>query len=80
MKDDTIALELSAFAFSTTGELAADSFRTGSKAKDADDRVIYNKKTGEIAFDADGNGTGKAIIFAIVDDGLKLTHKDFLLF
>src|SRR3954447_11919620 len=42
--NDTFQLKKSVFAgFSHTGKLAADAFHLGSAAKDAEDRIIYNK-------------------------------------
>jgi Ca2+-binding RTX toxin-like protein len=59
------------------GSLAAGAFRTGTAAQDADDRIIYNKANGNIWFDADGNGSGEAVLLARVDAGLALAHTNF---
>jgi uncharacterized protein (DUF2141 family) len=54
------------------------SFFASEKAKDKNDYIIYSKKKGTISYDADGSGTKyKAIEFATVKKGLKLTHDDF---
>ncbi|WP_201861712.1 calcium-binding protein [Microvirga soli] len=48
------------------------------KAKDKNDYIVYSKKKGTISYDADGSGTKyKALEFATVKKGLKLTHDDF---
>lgn len=52
-------------------------FVLGKKAKDGNDYILFNKKKGTIAYDADGKGGEKAIVFATVEKGLKLTHTDF---
>jgi Ca2+-binding RTX toxin-like protein len=57
--------------------LARDEFRLGTTAKDADDRVLYDKSTGVLRWDADGKGGQDAIAFAKVAKGLDLSHKDF---
>ncbi|WP_152047658.1 calcium-binding protein [Aureimonas psammosilenae] len=78
--DDTIQLARSAFnAFKGTGALQADAFYAGNTnaAHDASDRVIYNAKTGDLFYDADGTGAGKAVQFAHLDPGLHLTASDF---
>jgi Ca2+-binding RTX toxin-like protein len=75
--DDTIALDDAVFTGLATGVLAAGAFVNGSAAADADDRVLYNSVTGQILFDADGNGAGVAVLFATVSAGTVLTANDF---
>jgi Ca2+-binding RTX toxin-like protein len=59
------------------GRLANDAFHIGLKAHDTSDRVIYNKATGALYYDADGNGSGKAVQFATLDKGLTMAAADF---
>jgi serralysin len=61
------------------GVMAKSAFFVGSAAHDADDRIIYNKQTGAISYDADGNGAGAAIQFAQVEAGTKLKASDFFM-
>jgi Ca2+-binding RTX toxin-like protein len=51
-------------------------FTVGDEAKDGNDYLIYNKKTGVLSYDADGSGSKQAIEFAQLKKGLSLTHKD----
>ncbi|MGO4705436.1 hypothetical protein AB4072_06625 [Microvirga sp. 2MCAF38] len=76
--DDTIHLAKSVFTkIAKKGVLKKGEFYAGTKAHDGDDHVIYNKKTGALFYDADGNGTKEAIQFATLQKFLKLTNLDF---
>jgi len=78
--NDTIQLENGVFkALTTTGVLAVNQFKVGSKAADANDFVIYNKATGVLLYDADGNGANAAAVqVAILSAGLNMTNADFV--
>lgn len=77
--NDTIQLENGVFkALTTTGTLAANQFRMGTKALDTNDFIIYNKLTGVLLYDADGNGAAAAIQIATVGIGLSLTSADIV--
>lgn len=77
--NDTIQLENAVFtALNTTGTLGAGRFRIGTQAVDANDFIIYNNATGELLYDADGNGTGAAIQIAAVGVGLIMTNADIV--
>jgi len=76
--DDTIALDDAVFTgIGGLGALNANAFFTGAAAHDADDRIIYNSATGQLFFDADGNGAGAAVLFATLDGAPVLTASDF---
>ena len=80
-KDDKIHLAASIFSGLATGKLADSAFVTGTAAKDADDRIIYDRKSGALYFDADGSGTGaSAIKFATVSKNLDLSADHFFVF
>jgi serralysin len=63
-----------------SGPLAASNFWIGKSAKDADDRLVYDKATGALYYDADGNGAGEAIQFAQFKAGTALSADCFLIF
>lgn len=75
--DAEIYTQLSALV---DGTLDPDQFRANKNgiAKDADDFIIYNKLTGMLYYDADGNGEGVAIRVAVLDGGPELHAADFL--
>ncbi|MEF8732006.1 MAG: hypothetical protein V5B40_08835 [Candidatus Accumulibacter meliphilus] len=78
---DTIELENAIFgSLSSTGTLAAGSFRTGVgvSAADANDFILYDSASGALYYDADGNGAGAAVQFASLSGGLALSNADFL--
>lgn len=50
------------------GGLAPGAFRYGATAADADDYIMYEQATGSLYYDADGNGSGTKLKFAIIDD------------
>ena len=52
-------------------------FYSGAAAHDTDDRIIYNAKTGEVFYDADGTGATAAVQFATVTGQPALHAADF---
>jgi Ca2+-binding RTX toxin-like protein len=78
VRDDTIHLDNKVFTkLEKTGTLSKSNFVVGTKALDANDHIIYDKKKGYVYYDADGSGKGKAVLFVKVKKGLSLTEKDF---
>lgn len=63
----------------SNGELASSAFANGTEAQDAFDRIIYDAKTGNLFFDADGAGGADAIKIATLSAGLDLGADDFLI-
>ncbi|WP_367347759.1 calcium-binding protein [Sphingobium yanoikuyae] len=59
------------------GLLDPDAFVIGNVAADANDRILYDSATGALFYDADGNGAGAAVQFALLTAGLALTSADF---
>ena len=65
-------------ALHTIGTLASAAFYIGPAAHDATDQIIYNKTTGALIYDANGNAAGGAVQFATLGTGLALTNADFV--
>jgi len=65
------------FAALASGALGAAAFRIGTAAADASDRIIYNKATGVLLYDADGAGGNAGLRFATLATGLPLTAASF---
>ncbi|MDK9693205.1 MAG: hypothetical protein OEL19_03010 [Sulfurimonas sp.] len=81
--DDTISLENAIFAkLTTTGALSAANFVASSSgnAVDANDYVLYNTTSGVLSYDADGNGAGAAVAFALLGTSTHptITAADFV--
>jgi Ca2+-binding RTX toxin-like protein len=82
-KEDSIYLEDKYFKVGPKGsitkpkKMAAKHFYAGTKAHDADDRIIYNKKEGALYYDPDGNGAKKAVLFATIENKFKIDHHEF---
>ena len=78
--DDTIQLENAIFTKLTiTGILTVNGFITGITALDNNDVIIYNKTTGGLFYDADGNGAGNPVQIATLGVNLTLTNADFVI-
>ncbi len=75
---DMINLDRTIFkTIGADGALAAGAFYAGAAAHDADDRLIYDPGTGNLFYDADGSGSGKAVQFATLAKNLNLTSNSF---
>lgn len=77
--DDDVFANLPSGAINVTPFIALEvtAFRVGSAATDADDRIVYERSTGKLFYDADGAGGASKILFAQVTAGLKLVASDF---
>ncbi|MCM8636354.1 MAG: hypothetical protein NFW15_10475 [Candidatus Accumulibacter sp.] len=83
---DQIELSLAVFRAlgGVPGGLSSEQFWSGAgvtRAHDASDRLIYNTTTGDLYYDADGNGSGAAVAIALIgiDTHPLLGHADFAL-
>jgi Ca2+-binding RTX toxin-like protein len=77
--DDTIGI--SSYGFINGGlqpraALTAEQFHIGVSAADGSDRVIYNRTTGGLFFDADGTGATAQVQIATLSTGLAMTNTD----
>ena len=64
--EDKLLLSEVIFGKLGPGALSATRFvaSAGAQAQDADDNILYNTATGQLSYDADGNGAGLAVAFA----------------
>ena len=76
---DRIQLDDAIFtAIGAVGALAVEAFALGAVALEADDRILYDAGTGDLAYDADGNGGIAPVVFAKLAPGLALGAGDFI--
>ena len=73
----TDRIGLTSTAFNVGTSLDAAEFVAGTAATIADQRVIYDAGTGQLFYDADGNGAGAAVLFAQVVPGTAITAASF---
>jgi Ca2+-binding RTX toxin-like protein len=79
VKEDKIHLDNAIFKkLGKAGKLKKDYFASGTKAKDKNDYLVYNKSKGILSYDADGSGKGKAVEIMKFDNKAKLAYTDFL--
>ena len=76
---DKIELASTAFNGLGLGSLNPNAFVLGTQAQDADDRIIYDQSTGNVYFDADGSGSGVAVLLAHLDNKAPLAATDFII-
>lgn len=66
--------------FDAFGRIDRGAFCLGTTAVDGDDRLIYDKATGRLWFDGDGNGAAPMVQFAKFKAGTTIAFSDFLMF
>ncbi|HZH11407.1 MAG TPA: calcium-binding protein [Microvirga sp.] len=59
------------------GRLSSAKFVLGTKAKDANDHLIYDRGTGKLYYDADGSGAGAQVLIAQFTNKAALTYAEF---
>lgn len=83
VKDDTIRLDNIVFkklgkgSPTNPGKLNKAFFTITEKARDKNDYLFYNSKTGVLFYDADGSGPGASFAVAALAKNLKITAADF---
>ena len=78
--NDTFWLNNRAFTgLGSEGRLKSSAFWTGTQAHDATDRVIYDRASGVLYYDPDGNGAAEQVVVAKLSAGLRLTNLDILI-
>lgn len=61
------------------GPLSADAFAFGTKAQDASDRIIFDRKTGALFYDPDGLHGRAAVQIGNIGPGVDLTADDIVI-
>lgn len=74
---DSILLSAAVFSELDAGTLLPEQFNDGSTPLDGDSRILFDKATGVISYDRDGDGSTAAIAFAKVATDLALTYDNF---
>jgi serralysin len=80
VKNDTIRLDDAVFTGLARGVLAASAFYRGTEAHDSNDRIIYDRVTGAVYYDPDGDGAAIQIQFARMTPRVGLKFDDFAVF
>ncbi|MBM6593823.1 calcium-binding protein [Microvirga pudoricolor] len=63
-----------------TATLRKSSFVAGKTALEADDRLIYDRASGVLSYDPDGNGALAAVQIARFKAGFALKHSDIVIY
>ena len=74
---DTIELENAVYTHLAAGDLNAANLAIGHAALGANDYLVYNPDTGNLAYDADGSGAGGTVLIANLANHAALTAADF---
>nr|WP_316653151.1 calcium-binding protein [uncultured Gellertiella sp.] len=79
---DVIPLDHQFFTALAPGVISNSAFESNTTgiATRASDRLVYDTSTGKLYYDHDGAGGDPAILFAVMDNHVKLTAADFVVF
>lgn len=81
--EDTLDINTAAFKWkgAPLGTLLAENFVSSDSglAETATQRFVYNNTSGELFYDADGSGRGKAVLVAVFENTPDLLHTDITL-
>ncbi|WEA27509.1 calcium-binding protein [Rhizobium binxianense] len=76
---DKLLFDHTIFAALSLSKFSDENFVLGTKALEADDRLIYDQTSGTLSFDADGSAAGSAVHVADLDKSPALHFSDFQL-
>ncbi|MBB4290362.1 Ca2+-binding RTX toxin-like protein [Rhizobium leguminosarum] len=76
---DKLLFDHTIFAALSLSKFSDENFVLGTKALEADDRLIYDQTGGTLSFDADGSAAGSAVHVADLDKSPALHFSDFQL-
>lgn len=81
VRADTIRLEGSVFTRIGNGAVSVGEFHASKSGNAADlgDRILYDTNSGRLFYDRDGSGSANKVLFAEIDQGLRLTNADFFI-
>lgn len=79
-KTDMIGIDGDYLTAFKSGKFTPDEFYLGTKAHDGNDFLIYDKNSGNLYYDDDGNGGHKQHLLATLDHKPTLTAADFQIF
>lgn len=80
IKNDTMRIDDAIFTGLARGVLAQSAFYRGTEAHDSNDRIIYDRVTGAVYFDPDGDGAAAQVQFARMTPRVGLKNDDFIVF
>jgi polysaccharidase protein len=76
--DDQVRLENAVFTkFTYTGGISSSDFQNG-QPDDSNDYVWYDRSSGTLYYDSDGNGSAASTPFAVLPNKPALTYADFI--
>lgn len=78
--DDTIMLDNAYMTkLGSNGALSSSKFVLGTKAKDSNDYLIYDKAAGKLYYDADGSGKAAQVLIAQFTNKAALAASEFII-
>jgi|GEM_PF-2415923 len=82
--EDAVEINAAAFKWKDVplGALLAENFGSNADgiAETETQRLVYNNTTGQLFYDADGSGRGKAVLVAVFENAPDLQHTDITLY
>lgn len=75
--DNKVFTKLGSGTPSKPKKFKSDMFVKNTKTQDAEDRIVYDKKTGALYYDQDGTGAKAQVKIATLTKNLALTYNDF---